>query len=287
MKSKSYEGKPPKRLFPPELQDLLLSEGQEVIGSDELSLGTGCIPVLGTARAGKSTLVASMVDWVIHHTNRKVIYADFPPIFIEEGIPEHWKGRVESRPLNQLHRVGQDENAVWVLDDVPVSLNSRRSSANSNIQVSQLAGIISHLGGGQTIIFSAQSLAGVDKTMFRYTEVVTVCRYMSASGLKGERDEWREEVEQAQYLLRQAHGNSSSKRLRDFFVCISSDRRGNPFRIVPYIKPTWLFEEMSEKQKDILSRPFRYMDGDQLAKIIRADDQPKRPRGRPKKEVSE
>lgn len=282
-----YDFPPPKRLLSPELQDLLLEEGTPVVGSDELSLGTGTIPVLGTSRSGKSTWIATMVDWVIAHTSRKIIYADFPEVFVEEGIPDHWKGRVETRPLSSLHRVGQDENAVWICDDVPMGLNSRRSGSNQNIQVAQLAGIISHLGGGQTVIFSSQSLAGVDKSLFRYTEVVTVIRYMSDAGLKGERDEWRDEVDHAQYLLRQAHAGKGSKRLREFYITVSTTQGKNPYRIVPYVKPRWLFEGLSPKQRDIMSRPFRYMDGDKIAAIIRADDAPKRPRGRPRKTPKE
>lgn len=278
-----YSGKPPRRLLCPDLQDLILEEGREVTGSNEPALGSGIIALIGTARSGKTTLAYQLIDYAIHHTNRPIFLAKFPQVVIEEGLPEHWKGRVEARDSDEIHTVGQDENAIWLLDDAAANFNSRSSMRKGQVSFSRAAGVISHLGGGQTVIFTSQSAQGVDLSFFRFTEVVTVTRYMSGVGLRTERSAWSEDLSHAQYLLRMAHGNEGSKRLRDFYVVISSSGSGGKtdFTVVPFVKPKWLFDGLGLKSRDMLSRPFRYMEQRQIAEIIQGP-QP-RPRGRPKK----
>lgn len=278
-----YEGPPPRRLLSPDIQDLILEEGRQVIGSDEPALGSGIIALIGTARSGKTTLAYQIIDYAIHHTKRPIFLAKFPQVVIEEGIPEHWKGRVHSRDSDEIHKVAMDENAIWLLDDAAANFNSRSSMRKGQVSFSRAAGVISHLGGGQTVIFTSQSAQGVDLSFFRFTEVVTVTRYMSGVGLRTERSAWSEDLSHAQYLLRMAHGDRGSKRLRDYYVVISSSGSGGKtgFTVVPFVKPTWLFRDLAEKPRDMLSRPFRYMDQSQIAEIIQGP-QP-RPRGRPRK----
>lgn len=268
----SYQGKPPFSMIPPELQDLLLSEGQKVIGTNEGALGTGVIQILGTARSAKTTLGHTLIDWVIAHTNRRVFLSNFPEIIIEKAIPDHWKGRVFSKPIEEVWKIEKHVNAVWLHDDVGVHQNSRDSLTRKAKLQSRIAGILSHLGGGQTLIYTTQSLAGVDKTLFRFCETVTIVRHMNNAGLKGERDEWRDDVETALYLLKQAHASigSNSKRLRDFYVTISSNEK-RPFRIVPYVKPDWLFN-LDAIKKDMFSRPFRYTPLEDLEIMIMQHD---------------
>ena len=268
----SYSGKPPFSMIPPELQDLLLSEGQKMSNSNDTALGTGVIQVLGTARSAKTTLAHTLIDWVIAHTRRMVFLSNFPQIIIDEAIPDHWKGRVESRPIEDVWKIEKHINAVWLHDDVGVHQNSRDSLTRKAKLQSRIAGILSHLGGGQTLIYTTQSLAGVDKTLFRFCETVTIVRHMNSAGLKGERDEWRDDVETALYMLKQAHlaSGSTSKRLRDFYVTISSNEK-RPFRIVPYLKPEWLFS-LDARKKDMFSRPFRYTPIDELEILIMQHD---------------
>lgn len=268
----SYSGKPPFTMIPPELQDLLLSEGQKMSNSNDTALGTGVIQVLGTARSAKTTLAHTLIDWVIAHTRRMIYLSNFPQIIIDEAIPDHWKGRVKSKPIEEVWKIEKHINAVWLHDDVGVHQNSRDSLTRKAKLQSRIAGILSHLGGGQTLIYTTQSLAGVDKTLFRFCETVTIVRHMNSAGLKGERDEWRDDVETALYMLKQAHisSGSRSKRLRDYYVTISSNEK-QPFRIVPYLKPEWLFS-LDSRKKDMFSRPFRYTPIDELEILIMQHD---------------
>jgi hypothetical protein len=277
-----YDFPPPMRVMPPEIQDLLLEEGQPVAGSDERALGTGIVSILGTARSGKTTLAYGMIDWVIAHTSRPVVLASFPACVLEEGIPEHWKGRVSTANPDEMHKVERGKSPVWLMDDAAANFNSRSSMTKKNVAWSKLAGVISHLGC--TVLFTSQSLAGVDRTFFRFTEVVSVVRYMSDSGLRGERDEWRDDVDHAQYLLRRVHaGKQGGRRLRSYYITVSTSPGRKPYRIVPYVRPRWLFEGLNPRQRDMLSKPFGYMEPDEISAII--EGPPKRPRGRPKKEA--
>ena len=288
MSSPSYVFPPHRSVMPPELQDLLLEEGEEVQGTNEPALGTGIIAIISTARGGKTTLAYGMIDWAIAHTSRPIILASFPQIVLDEGIPEHWNGRVRTMKPEQIHEIGQDEPAIWLMDDAAANFNSRSSMRSGQVQFSRSAGIISHLGGGQTIIFTSQSANGVDLSFFRYTEVVQVVRYMSKVGLKTERSGWSDDIDHAQWLLKLAHGPDGSRRLRDYYITISHGKgRGeSPYRVVPYVKPKWLFETMPKRQRDMLSRPFRYMDKKDLNSILTGKP-PAKKRGRPKKEENE
>lgn len=288
MKSKTYSFPPARCVMPPEIQDLLLEEGEPVQGENEGALGTGIIAIIATARGGKTTLAYGMIDWAIAHTNRPIILASFPQIVLDEGIPDHWHGRVRTMKPEEIHKIEQDEPAIWLMDDAAANFNSRSSMRSGQVQFSRSAGIISHIGGGQTIIFTSQSANGVDLSFFRYTEVVQVIRYMSRMGLKTERSGWSDDIEHAQWLLELAHGPDGSKRLRDYYVTVSHGRgRGqDPFRIVPYVKPKWLFETMEKGRRDMLSRPFRYMEQSQITEILTGKPPPRK-RGRPKKEENE
>jgi len=284
----SYSFPPGRSVMPPEIQDLLLEEGQPIQGDNETALGTGIIAIISTARGGKTTLAYGMIDWAIAHTNRPIILASFPQIVIDQGIPEHWKGRVKTMKPEEIHLIEQNEPAIWLMDDAAANFNSRSSMRSGQVQFSRSAGIISHIGGGQTIIFTSQSANGVDLSFFRYTEVVQVIRYMSKMGLKTERSGWSDDIDHAQWLLKLAHGETGSKRLRDYYVTIAHNKgRGqDPFRIVPYVKPDWLFKDMDAKTRDMLSRPFRYMERSEITSILTGKPPPKK-RGRPKKEDKE
>ena len=268
----SYDKIPPFSMISPEIQDLLLSENQ-IKTDNEKALGTGIISILGTARSGKTTLAYTLIDWAIHHTKRPIFLSNYPKVIIEKGIPDHWKGRVERRDIEDIWKVEKNENAIWLSDDSAVHTNSRDSLTRKSKLISRLSGILSHLGGGQTLIYTTQSLAGVDKSLFRFCETVTLVRHMNSAGLKGERDEWRDDIDNAIYLLHQAHYHtgSKSKRFRDFYVSISTDN-SKPYRIIPYVKPNCLFVDLDAIQRDMLSRPFRYMENEELETMVLQHD---------------
>ena len=114
-----------KNQFPPSITNLLLQEGQRFKKNGEFveALGTGIIPIVGTARAGKTSLAYVFLDYVIRYTKRPVILDSFPDRVIEEGVPEHWRGRVFNTPFDEVATV--EEPAVWLVDDTGASFNSR------------------------------------------------------------------------------------------------------------------------------------------------------------------
>ena len=52
-------------------QMLLLEPNVECY--EQKALGTGIIPIAGSARAGKSTLMLALVEWAVKHTQRSWI----------------------------------------------------------------------------------------------------------------------------------------------------------------------------------------------------------------------
>ena len=254
-----YTDEPPFWTFPPEILDLLLEPGTPLKGTgDATALGTGIIPILGTARAGKTTLAYGMVDHVVRYTKRPVFFGDFPEAVIEKALPDHWKGRVNAQPIEVMWKADPWTSPVWVLDDSAIHLNARDSATSGSKALARLSGVLSHLGA--TLIFTTQSLAGVDLSLWRFTEVVSCIRYMNTAGLRGERDKWVRDVVHSQHLLRSTHYGHGipSRRLRSFYVVLSDNNTQEPFRIVPYVRPGWLFNADPE-MADMLSRPFKFL----------------------------
>lgn len=235
--------------FPPAIINLLLQEGQRWIsdGQQLEALGTGIIPIVASARGGKTSLAYVLIEYVIQHTKRPVILDSFPDLVIEEGIPDHWKGRVSNRKFKDLAAI--NEPAVWLLDDNAVHYNSRDSMTNSSKMLARAAGVLSHFGGGMTVIFTTQLLSGIDLSFLRFTTVAPIIRFIDRDVLSQERKEWRPICEEAQYQLQRV---SKDVRFRDFFW-VSKDRV-----LCPAPFPTWLDKEANPKKADYLSRPMRY-----------------------------
>ncbi len=236
-----------KNMFPPSITNLLLREGQRFKVGEQFrtALGTGIIPILGTSRAGKSSLSYVMLDYVIKYTNRPVILDSFPQRVLDEGVPEHWKGRVYNTPFDQLASI--DEPAVWLIDDTGVNYNSRDAMGSGKL-LSRVAGILSHLGGGMTVIFTTQLLSGVDVSFFRYTNIAPIIRFVDDDVIKHERPEWKELVIEGQYQLKRVTGG----RCLDYFYS-SKDRM-----LVKALFPKWLDSKNDPVKADLLSRPMRY-----------------------------
>jgi len=239
----------PKNAFPPSIVNLLLKEGQrwKVDGSMREALGTGIIPIVASARGGKTSLAYVFIDYVIRHTNRPIILDSFPQKVIEEGIPDHWKGRVSNQKFADLASI--NEPAVWLLDDNAVHYNSRDSMTNSSKLLARAAGVLSHFGGGMTVIFTTQLLSGIDLSFLRFTTLAPVIRYIDPDVINQERKEWKGVVEQGQFELKKV---CKDYRLRDFFYS-SKDR---VLCEAPF--PVWLNKEVDPVKADLLSRPMRY-----------------------------
>ena len=238
-----------KNAFPPSIVNLLLQEGQrfKVDGQWREALGTGIIPIVASARGGKTSLAYVMIDYVVRHTNRPVILDSFPQRVIDEGIPKHWMGRVTNQKFADLASI--DEPAVWLLDDNAVHYNSRDSMTNSSKLLARAAGVLSHFGGGMTVIFTTQLLSGIDLSFLRFTTLAPVIRYIDPDVINQERKEWKGTVEQGQFELRKV---CKDYRLRDYFYC-SKDR---VLCKAPF--PDFLNKEKDPVRADYLSRPMRY-----------------------------
>lgn len=236
-----------KNMFPPAITNLLLQEGQrfKVGESWRTALGTGILPIVGSSRSGKSTASYVMLDYVIRFTKRPIYLDSFPEKVIQEGVPEHWKGRVFNTPFDQLATV--NEPAVWLIDDTGVNYNSRDAMGSGKL-LARVAGILSHLGGGMTVIFTTQLLSGVDVSFFRYTHIAPVIRYIDPDVINHERPEWKQLVKEGQYELRRVTGG----RCLDYFYS-SKDRM-----LVKTIYPDWLDSKHDPIKADLMSRPMRY-----------------------------
>lgn len=235
--------------FPPSIVNLLLQEGQRWKVGDQYreALGTGIIPIVASARGGKTSLAYVMIDYVVRHTNRPVILDSFPQRVIDEGIPEHWKGRVSNQKFSHLAEI--DQPAVWLLDDNAVHYNSRDSMTNSSKLLARAAGVLSHFGGGMTVIFTTQLLSGIDLSFLRFTTLAPVIRYIDPDVINQERKEWKTTVEQGQFELKKV---CKDYRLRDYFYC-SKDRI-----LCKALFPDFLNKEIDPVKADYLSRPMRY-----------------------------
>ena len=238
-----------RNMFPPSIINLLLQEGQrwKVNGEIREALGTGIIPIVASARGGKTSLAYCFIDYVIEHTKRPVILDSFPQIVIDEGIPDHWKGRVSNTSFNDIAKV--DEPAVWLLDDSATHFNSRSAMSGANQTLAKAAGVLSHFGGGMTVLFTTQSMSGIDLSLLRYTTISPIIRWVDADLIPQERKEWKAEVEHGQYELRRV---CKDVRMRDFFWS-AKDRM-----LVKAPFPKFLQKEVNVKKADLLSRPMRY-----------------------------
>jgi len=248
-----------KTAFPPSIVNLLLQEGQrwKVDGQFREALGTGIIPIVASARGGKTSLAYVLIDYVIQHTKRPVILDSFPQKVIDEGIPEHWRGRVSNEKFADLALI--DQPAVWLLDDNAVHYNSRDSMTNSSKLLARAAGVLSHFGGGMTVIFTTQLLSGIDLSFLRFTTLSPIIRYIDPDVINQERKEWKGTVEQGQFELKKI---CQDHRLRDYFYC-SKD-----LVICKAPFPEWLNKEVDPVRADYLSRPMRYHEeADRLAMI--------------------
>ena len=264
-----------KDLFPPSIVNLLLQEGQrfEVNGKFRSALGTGVIPIVATARGGKTSLAYVMLDYVIRFTNRPVILDSFPQKVIDEGIPPHWKGRVYNTHFEDIASI--DQPAVWLVDDTGTSFNSRDAMGRGKL-LARTAGVLSHFGGGMTVIFTTQLLSGVDVSFFRYTNISPIIRFVDNDVIKHERPEWKELILEGQYQLKRV----SSGRCLDYFYS-AKDKI-----LVKTIFPKWLDSKENPIKADLMSRPMRYHTMEDKERMIKSNKGVKKSQTKDKKKES-
>ena len=238
-----------KNRFPPSIVNLLLKEGQrfEVDGKFKTALGTGIIPIVASARGGKTSLAYALIDYVIEYTNRPIILDSFPQKVIDEGIPNHWQGSVSNHSFNDIAKI--DEPAVWLLDDSATHFNSRSAMTSTNQTLAKSAGVLSHFGGGMTVIFTTQSMSGIDLSLLRYTTISPIIRWVDKDLIPQERKEWKGEIQYAQYQLVKV---CKDERFRDYFWS-AKDKV-----LVKSNYPKFLEDEKDPLKKDLMSRPMRY-----------------------------
>lgn len=232
-----------------------------VDGLKHEALGTGILPIVASARGGKTSLAYVLIEYVIQHTKRPVILDSFPQRVIDEGIPDHWRGRVSNESFTDLASI--DEPAVWLLDDNAVHYNSRDSMTNSSKMLARSAGVLSHFGGGMTVIFTTQLLSGIDLSFLRYTTIAPIIRFIDRDVLNQERKEWQGVCLEAQHQLKMV---SKDVRFRDYWWS-SKDRM-----LVETIFPSFLDKTLNPQRADLLSRPMRYHTKEDRIKMISGEN---------------
>lgn len=264
---------PAMKWLPPSFQDLLLEEGTpyDAGGFTRTATGTGILTLLGSARAAKTSLAYAMIDTVIRTTNRPVSFVGFPDV-VMEAMPAHWEGRIYNPPdIEKLLEFKRP--AVVLLDDTAVTMNSRDSMTTSAKLMSRLAGVISHIGGGLTVILTTQSMSGIDLSLLRYTQLAVGIRRMSPITLWSERSQWAPKVVEAQQELSAV---AKDQNWRDVYYSMMDEQ------VCVSWFPEWLDRSKYPERADKLSRPFRYMSSGKLKELVLRPPKTKR-----KKDVDE
>lgn len=213
-------------------QMLLLEPKADCYGQP--ALGTGVIPVAGSARSGKTTLALALMEWVAENTNRNLVFLGLPDDYLN-ALPVLMKNRSSNPPMADLSKC---RDAVVLMDDTATSLSSRDGMTSQGKMISRIAGVISHLG--LTIILTTQSMAGVDLSLLRYTMMSPLVKRVDPMALRVERSEWSDEIKEAQKELSKFDYDQS------IYWSISDEQLCRaPFS-------DWM-------ENDILSRPFRYL----------------------------
>jgi hypothetical protein len=209
----------------------------------EDSIGTGIIPICGSARSGKTTLALALMEWASKNTKRKFAFMGLPDQYLE-ALPKKIRDRSSNPKLSELSK---QRDSIVLLDDTATSLSSRDSTTTQGKMISRIAGVISHLG--LTVILTTQSMAGVDLSLLRYTEMSPLVKRIDPMALRVERTEWSGELKEAQAEL------SSYQFDRSLYWSVSDELLcRHPFE-------EWM-------TKDILSRPFRYLEQSVLDGMI-------------------
>lgn len=244
--------------FPSSIKNLLYEEGVQFkneFGKETMALGTGIIPIIGTARSGKTSLAYSMLEWVIDNTNRDIILDSFPQQIIDEAFPSKFNGRIFNHAFIDIAKV--DQSSVWLVDDTGASFNSRDSMSGNSRTLSKVAGILSHWE--QTVIFTTQLFSAVDLSFLRYTALCPILRRVDPSVISQERPQFQEQVKNSNYMLGSV---SKEPYFRDFYF----NAKDETICEAPF--PKWIDKKYYPKNADMLSKPMKYHTVEMKMKII-------------------
>ena len=226
---------------PKKVQSLLLDPNSECFESK--AIGTGIIPICGSARSGKSTLALALMEWVCDNTERDLVFLGMPDSYIE-ALPKKMYSRAKNPGISDLSK---QRDSVILMDDTALQLSSRDANTSASKSVNRLAGVISHLG--LTIILTTQSMAGIDLSLLRYCEMSPLVKRVDPMALRVERSEWSNEIKEAQEELAiYNYDRSLYFSISDQHLC------RHPFS-------EWMGQ-------DILSRPFRYLSQIELDLLV-------------------
>jgi hypothetical protein len=244
--------------FPSSIKNLLFEEGVEFkndYGSKTVALGTGIIPIVGTARSGKTSLAYSMLEWVIDNTKRDIILDSFPQKIIDQAFPKKFEGRIFNHAFIDIAKV--ERSSVWLVDDTGASFNSRDSMSGNSRTLSKVAGILSHWE--QTVIFTTQLFSAVDLSFLRYTALCPILRRVDPSVISQERPQFQDQVKNSNYMLKSI---SKEPYFRDFYFNVMDETICE----APY--PKWIDKKYFPVNADMLSKPMKYHDLEMKMKII-------------------
>lgn len=230
----------------PEAASLLLPVGTPVEFGDYTApaIGTGIIPIIGSARSGKTTLALTLMDWATQTTDRPLFFLGMPDAYIE-ALPRRLRGRSSNPPISDLASL---RDGIALLDDTAVSFNSRDSSRKDNRGLSRVAGVLSHFG--LTVILTLQSGAGIDVSLMRYTMLAPLVKRVDQFAGRFERAVIADEVAEAQHDLAAAGFD------RSLYVSLKDSR------LCRHPAPEWVLSS------DVLSRPFRYLEQAQVDELV-------------------
>tara|TARA_B100000925_G_scaffold70372_1_gene48778 strand:+ start:351 stop:1142 length:792 start_codon:yes stop_codon:yes gene_type:complete len=216
---------------------------KSLLGQDKEDISTGICVLLGSARSGKSTQMLALVEWCAYNTNRKFAFVGLPNSYLE-ALPKFIRDRSSNPKISELTSL---RDCIVILDDTAATLSSKDSITNQGKFISRIAGVISHLG--LTLILTVQSMAGLDLSLMRFTEMAVSIKRVDPMALRMERSEWSQEVKEGQIELSFYDFDRSL-----YFDLSSGMVCKHPFK-------EWFAQ-------DILSRPFRYLDQTELNNII-------------------
>lgn len=216
---------------------------ESLLGDKEEDISTGICVLLGSARSGKSTQMLALVEWAAYNTTRNFAFVGLPDSYLE-ALPKFIRTRSSNPKINELTKI---RDSIVILDDTAATLSSKDSISTQGKFVSRIAGVISHLG--LTLILTVQSMAGLDLSLMRFTEMAVSIKRVDPMALRMERSEWSNEVKEGQIELAYYDFDRSL-----YFDLSSGMVCAHPFR-------SWFAQ-------DILSRPFRYLSQTELNNII-------------------
>lgn len=234
----------------PRTLDLLLEEDTPFMGRN--ATGCGNLIILGSARAGKTSIAWWLLDFVIQNTNRHIALIGMSDLVLKQ-LPKSWNGRVSNPSLENVLDVPR--GAVILMDDSAVLLNNRSSAKKAQVAWNRLYGIFSHLS--QTLIFTTQNLNTIDIGVYRSTHLNILVRYCERFPLINDPNQFSGRILEIQDILKE---NSDIPFHRDLYYSMFDDL------LCKAEYPDWVNRhiEGNEERGMILSKPYGFLDKQEL-----------------------